>query len=224
MLDNETPAPVAERAREDETQVAALAKEAWQRLFHSGVACGDAYSRDQVIGEICGAVKAAQSALLATCIPDDPALDATDAAHPAWWRGQEHGCQRLAERWKAALDGESHGGVMALRLGQECRERTQAVLAENQRLREDLDIARAEGIRWANAAEVEQGRREEAEGEAVRLKGICTRVWEIADVGWEQDGDPCAALRQICKLTRPVWDVKHAAVLAGRGERTEAVE
>lgn len=43
---------------------------------------------------------------------DDPELDATDAAHPAWWRGQEQGaaavCLRIAEWVKGEARGGSH--------------------------------------------------------------------------------------------------------------------
>jgi hypothetical protein len=45
-------------------QITALAEAAWKRLFQAGVAHGDAYSRDQVIGEIEGVVRAALPALL----------------------------------------------------------------------------------------------------------------------------------------------------------------
>lgn len=41
---------------------------------------------------------------------DDPEDDATDAAHPAWWRGQEHGAKRTAEALlKIAREGRSGG-------------------------------------------------------------------------------------------------------------------
>lgn len=33
---------------------------------------------------------------------DDPSLDATDAAHPAWWRGTDHAAARWAERTRKA--------------------------------------------------------------------------------------------------------------------------
>jgi hypothetical protein len=34
------------------------------------------------------------------CYPDDPAMDATDGAHPAWWRGHDY----TSERWQARCE------------------------------------------------------------------------------------------------------------------------
>lgn len=42
---------------------------------------------------------------------DSPDLDATDGAHPAWWRGEEYGvlsAVRAVNKW---LDGESLSGA-----------------------------------------------------------------------------------------------------------------
>jgi hypothetical protein len=36
---------------------------------------------------------------------DDPGLDATDGAHPAWWRGSDHACQAIARNLNSILDG-----------------------------------------------------------------------------------------------------------------------
>lgn len=45
-------------------------------------------------------------------IADNPFWDATDVAHPAWWRGDDHGCAVTVERLNAILDGkdDGHGG------------------------------------------------------------------------------------------------------------------
>lgn len=46
---------------------------------------------------------------------DDPTLDATDGAHPAWWRGDDHGFAKGVtaerERIAAAVRGLPHHGV-----------------------------------------------------------------------------------------------------------------
>lgn len=42
--------------------------------------------------------------------PDNAAWDATDAAHPAWWRGQEHGVRSACRRMAQVLDGQDDGG------------------------------------------------------------------------------------------------------------------
>lgn len=43
--------------------------------------------------------------------PDDPELDCTDAAHPAWWRGHEHGAASVVQAINELLDGKPHTGV-----------------------------------------------------------------------------------------------------------------
>jgi chemotaxis regulatin CheY-phosphate phosphatase CheZ len=42
-------------------------------------------------------------------IPDDPGRDATDAAHPAWWRGQDYGCEMTVAAINRVLDGLEQG-------------------------------------------------------------------------------------------------------------------
>lgn len=40
---------------------------------------------------------------------DDPMLDATDWAHPAWWRGHEHTTQVFCDLVHKILDGRDDG-------------------------------------------------------------------------------------------------------------------
>jgi len=40
---------------------------------------------------------------------DNPEWDATDAAHPAWWRGDAHGVQVCVDRINRILDGKDDG-------------------------------------------------------------------------------------------------------------------
>lgn len=42
-------------------------------------------------------------------IDDNPFWDATDAAHPAWWRGNDAGVQAVVERLTRTLDGGDTG-------------------------------------------------------------------------------------------------------------------
>jgi hypothetical protein len=45
---------------------------------------------------------------------DDPDLDGTDGAHPAWWRGSDHACDMAATRLYGAIIGTDDGnGVLA---------------------------------------------------------------------------------------------------------------
>lgn len=42
-------------------------------------------------------------------LKDDPELDATDFAHPAWWRGEKHGHFAAVRRLQEVLDGKDDG-------------------------------------------------------------------------------------------------------------------
>lgn len=42
-------------------------------------------------------------------IPDDPDMDCTDAAHPAWWRGHEYSAILFCELVNKILDGKDDG-------------------------------------------------------------------------------------------------------------------
>lgn len=44
---------------------------------------------------------------------DDPIYDATDGAHPAWWRGQKHTTQLLCQMINEILDGRDDGSGVA---------------------------------------------------------------------------------------------------------------
>ena len=45
----------------------------------------------------------------AELIPDDPELDATDGAHPAWWRGHDHAVKAICQKINEIFDGEDNG-------------------------------------------------------------------------------------------------------------------
>jgi hypothetical protein len=42
---------------------------------------------------------------------DDPVFDATDFAHPAWWRGQDYGCEATCREVNAIIDGKEPTGT-----------------------------------------------------------------------------------------------------------------
>ena len=46
-------------------------------------------------------------------VVDDPLLDGTDLAHPAWWRGHDRGVAQVCHRLREILDGAPAGGVAA---------------------------------------------------------------------------------------------------------------
>lgn len=57
---------------------------------------------------------AAENRTLRSRAADDPEMDGTDFAHPAWWRGQADGVEKVAVQLGIALDGlDDGGGVLA---------------------------------------------------------------------------------------------------------------
>lgn len=69
---------------------------------------------------------------------DDPECDATDLAHPAWWRGNDAGVHATVEVIRRVLDSGLDGGVSGYKPLQEIRERIER-LRESQRDTERLD-------------------------------------------------------------------------------------
>lgn len=69
---------------------------------------------------------------------DDPECDATDLAHPAWWRGNDAGVHATVEVIRRVLDSGLDGGVSGYKPLQEIRERVER-LRESQRDTERLD-------------------------------------------------------------------------------------
>ena len=43
------------------------------------------------------------------CEHDFPFYDGTDGAHPAWWRGEEHGVRAVVQRLQETADGHDDG-------------------------------------------------------------------------------------------------------------------
>ena len=60
--------------------------------------------------------------LLACAFRDDPELDATDGAHPAWWRGNDHGVAAATDIIKNALEGKAGEGTLGFEPLQRVRE------------------------------------------------------------------------------------------------------
>lgn len=50
---------------------------------------------------------------------DGPALDATDGAHPAWWRGSDYATDRVVEQLRRVLSGEDDGAGVCAHAGLE---------------------------------------------------------------------------------------------------------
>lgn len=54
-------------------------------------------------------VAAREAAAAEAMRADDPQRDATDAAHPAWWRGNDHGVEAVVKIVNGILDGAAPG-------------------------------------------------------------------------------------------------------------------
>lgn len=50
---------------------------------------------------------------------DDPALDATDAAHPAWWRGYDHGTRETKQIQAAVAEAVARERERCAKLAEE---------------------------------------------------------------------------------------------------------
>lgn len=76
---------------------------------------------------------------------DDPELDCTDGAHPAWWRGQEHAVRSTCQQLNQIMDssGEFHG--CSAEPWHSTRERLCRLVRENAELREVVQSLQQEG-------------------------------------------------------------------------------
>ena len=75
------------------------------------------------------------------CKLDDPVFDATDAAHPAWWRGEKYGSQQAARKVRKILDGGDDGTGMSSDPDLEkIRRDILALKADNERLKRERDL------------------------------------------------------------------------------------
>jgi hypothetical protein len=61
---------------------------------------------------------------------DDPDLDGTEAAHPAWWRGHEYAAAALCRKVNEVLDGKDDGRGVANEPWEGARRRLLALTAE----------------------------------------------------------------------------------------------
>lgn len=59
---------------------------------------------------------------------DNPEFDATDAAHPAWWRGHEHTAEVFCKLVNEILDGKPLGGGIAGQPWEDTRRRLEALV------------------------------------------------------------------------------------------------
>lgn len=89
-------APWTRWSRHAQADVAALLAEV-ERLRAGGCA------RDQGTTQYCAEAVAMGAEVARLRALDDPDLDGTDHAHPAWWRGSDAGAIGVLRRWRRAL-------------------------------------------------------------------------------------------------------------------------
>lgn len=79
-------------------------------------------------------------------IHDDPNMDATDGAHPAWWRGEEYGAMSVARRVLEMLKPEAKGpyNFSAPELNEIVKQI--AALRANQRTPGTVEVCRGCGV------------------------------------------------------------------------------
>lgn len=77
---------------------------------------------------------------------DNEELDGTDAAHPAWWRGNDAGVAQVCAQINAILDGADVSGT-ASEPWESTRRRVAEARKDLERLREVLESGKAD--RWA---------------------------------------------------------------------------
>jgi len=61
---------------------------------------------------------------------DNPDFDATDAAHPTWWRGHEHTAEVFCRLVNEILDGKPIGGGIAVQPWEGTRRRLEALVKQ----------------------------------------------------------------------------------------------
>lgn len=83
---------------------------------------------------------------LAEARKDNEELDGTDAAHPAWWRGNDAGVAQVCAQINAILDGAEVSGT-ASEPWESTRRRVAEARKDLERLREVLEAGKAD--RWA---------------------------------------------------------------------------
>lgn len=64
---------------------------------------------------------------------DDPELDATDGAHPAWWRGHEHTAEVFCKLANEIMDGKPAGNGIAGEPWESTRRRLEVLVRDQTR-------------------------------------------------------------------------------------------
>jgi hypothetical protein len=79
---------------------------------------------------------------------DDPELDGTDAAHPAWWRGQQYGADAICREVNKILDGNGNESGVGHEPLESTRRRLFALLAQPARGEvSEAEVVAAESVR-----------------------------------------------------------------------------
>lgn len=82
---------------------------------------------------------------------DNPDLDGTDGAHPAWWRGNDHGIRTTIREVNAWLSGAPLHGTYGQQELNWLRARIAELVAERKGANAEYETAYREGVRMATA-------------------------------------------------------------------------
>lgn len=82
---------------------------------------------------------------------DNPDLDGTDGAHPAWWRGNDHGIRMTIREVNAWLSGAPLLGTYGQQELNWLRARIAELVAERKGANAEYEAAYREGVRMATA-------------------------------------------------------------------------
>lgn len=111
----------------------------WARTAKGGSPLDVRYHIPRLLIEIEAQAKEIEALTARQGLCLDESRDATDAACPAWWRGQEAGAYGLARKLQAVLDGKDKGwGQLSSPMLQKLRDDLLQLTAERDRLREAL--------------------------------------------------------------------------------------
>ncbi len=146
-------------------------------------------------------------------IPDDPGMDCTDGAHPAWWRGEEYGANAIIREVGEILDGAYDASGVASEPWEGLRRRLLALVdAHSRGIREGLE-------RDGEGGEARVQRLEEALREAVEaIEGVYDPEEHEPKVRCERGCWQCRKMAGALTIARAAL----AAPDTAGGGRTEA--
>lgn len=126
---------------------------------------------------------------------DNPEFDATDAAHPAWWRGHDHTTQVFCDLVVKILDGKDDGGGANHEPWGVTRRRVLALRAERDALRAYYEASLDSPCDWSKVNAAQRAVDAERQAGAREERDVAI---EIAD----EEGRDCGCSARIMARLR----------------------